>query len=197
MEIEEIKEQIAFYKQHRRTLQYGKFWRGEQFKDNKIAWHCTARQAGGEAKTGDEAKTGAAAKTGDGPVYPVVPAAITGFFQTMATASEGFDRLRLQGLDPQSKYTVTTKPQRIFIKRFGGLAKHVLPIAVDPDGMIMRTVNKYYALTDCVESYEACGETLMKGIILSNQYLGTGYNEQTRLLSDFGSNLYVVELKER
>jgi len=166
MEMEELKDQIAFYKQHRRTLQYGKFWRGESFKDNKVVWHCTRQ---GEA--------------------------ITGFFQTQATASEGFDRLRLMGLDPSQKYTITTRPQRLFIKRFGGLTKHILPVALNPEGTILSTINKYYSLTDCVETYEAYGETLMNGILLNNQYMGTGYNEQTRLPGDFGSNLYVTSTK--
>ena len=185
MEMEELKEQIEFYKQHRSTFQYGRFWRGEFFKDNKVVWHCVS-------KTGD----GSLSCQGKTENRPLSYTAVTGFFQTLATASEGFDRLRFMGLDPQRKYTVTTKPQRIFIKRFGGLTKHILPVTLDPDGMILRTVNKLYSLTDCVESYEAYGETLMNGLLLSNQYLGTGYNEQTRLLGDFGSNMYVIESQE-
>ena len=165
MEMEELKDQIAFYKRHRRTLQYGRFWRGEPFKDNKVVWHCVSKIGG----------------------------AITGFFQTQATASEGFDRLRLMGLDPARKYSISTRPQRLFIKRFGGLTKHILPVALDPEGTILRTINKHYSLTDCVETYQAYGEALMNGILLGNQYMGTGYNQQTRLLGDFGSNLYVTE----
>jgi len=57
----------------------------------------------------------------------------------------------------------------------------------------LRTVNKYYRLTDNVESYTAYGETLMGGVLLNNQFVGSYYNENTRLLGDFGSNLYVIE----
>jgi alpha-galactosidase len=177
VEMKEVKEQIAFYKKHRRVFQYGTFWRGEPYKGNKVVWHCVGTQ-GAQETSGAQ---------GD---------AITGFFQTLASASEGPDRLRLMGLEPGRLYSVATRPQRLFIKRFGGLVKHILPVALDPDGFILRTVNKLYSLTDCVESYTAYGKTLMDGIMLNNQFMGSYYNENTRLLGDFGSNLYVVELKD-
>ncbi len=168
VQMKEVKEQIEFYKQHRKTMQYGTFRRGEKYKDNKIVWHCV-----------DE-------DTGEG---------ISGFFQTQASASEGFDRLRLPGLNRDKKYRVSTRPQRLFVKRFGGLVKHIMPVALNPEGFILRTANKYYALTDCVEDYTAYGGALMdNGILLNNQFVGTYYNERTRLLGDFGSNLYVIQL---
>ena len=86
-----------------------------------------------------------------------------------------------------------TRPQSLFVKRFGGLIKHILPIELDPDGFIMRTVNKYYSLTDCVEAYEGYGDMFLTGVRLNNQFVGSYYNEQTRLLGDYGSSLYVIE----
>ncbi len=165
----EVQRQIAFYKRHRRTLQYGAFWRGEAAKANKVQWHCV----------GDGGQAG-----------------ISGFFQTQATASEGFDRLRLMGLQAERKYVVETRPQSLFVRRFGGLVKHILPVTLHPDGLVLRLANRYYALTDCVERYTAYGAALMDGILLNNQFMGSHYNDQTRLLGDFGSNLYVVESVE-
>ncbi len=165
VEKNEVKRQVAFYKKHRRTLQYGRFWRGETFKANKVVWHSVEQNQ---------------------------KEAISGFFQTQATASEGFDRLRLLGLNPGKKYTLKTRPQSLFIKRFGGLVKHILPIALNPQGLVLRTANKRYALTDCVEEYVAYGQTLMEGVQLNNQFVGSYYNNQTRLLGDFGSNLYLA-----
>jgi len=166
MEREEVKDQISFYKQHRRTFQFGTFWRGEQSKDNKVVWQCAS------------------------PCF-----AVTGFFQTQASASEGFDRMRLMGLEPGRKYHVETRPQRLYIKRFGGLVKHILPVTLNPEGFILRTINKHYSLTDCVETVDAYGEALMGGILLNNQFVGSYYNKNTRLLGDFGSNLYLVQAK--
>jgi len=165
VQLKEVREQVAFYKNHRRILQYGRFFRGEPEKDNKVAWHCVDQRTG---------------------------AGISGWFQTQAAASEGFDRLRFDGLDIGKKYQVKTRPQSLFIKRFGGLVKHILPLTLNPEGFILRMVNKVFCLTDCVEEYEAYGEVLMDGILLNNQFMGTHYNENTRLLGDFGSSLYVV-----
>jgi len=166
VENKEVKDQIAFYKKYRKLFQYGKFWRSEKFKDNKVVWHVVD----------EDAKTG-----------------VSGFFQTQTKASEGFDRLRFTGLDKDKKYKVKTKPQRLFVKRFGGLVKHILPVTLDPNGTIMRTVGKHYSMNDCEESYTGYGKTLMEGLLLNNQFEGTYYNDKTRLLGDFGSNLYVVE----
>ncbi len=170
VQLKEVKGQIEFYKQHRKTLQYGAFWRGEFYKANKLVWHCVN-------EAGDKA--------------------ISGFFQTQTMGSEGFDRLRLMGLDKNKKYRIKTRPQRLYVKRFGGLVKHIMPVTLNPEGFILRTVNKYYALTDCVEEYTAGGGALMdSGVLLNNQFVGTFYNEHIRLLGDFGSNLYVVQSVE-
>lgn len=58
----------------------------------------------------------------------------------------------------------------------------------------MRTAGKVRNLRDAVERYEASGSMLAAGVLLHNQFVGSHYNEQTRLLGDFGSNLYVTEL---
>ena len=166
VERKEIKEQIAFYKTHRRTFQYGRFAQLPAQKSNKVHWQCTAAD-------GSEA--------------------IAGFFQTQAAASEGYDYLPLTGLNPDARYTVSTRPQSLFIKRFGGLVKHILPVSLNPDGILLRTAGRFYRLTDCVEHYEAYGDMLNTGIRLNNQFVGSYYNEHTRLLGDFGSNLYLVK----
>lgn len=165
VEKKEIKEQIAFYKSHRRTFQYGRFSRLNPLKDNKVHWQC---------------------------VSPGGSEAVAGFFQTQAQASEGYDFLPLAGFDPESLYSVRTRPQSLFIKQFGGLVKHILPVTLDPNGFVLRTVGRFYKLTDCVEEYKCHGDMLNFGLRLNNQFIGSYYNEHTRLLGDFGSNLYVI-----
>ncbi len=168
VEKKEIKEQIAFYKAHRKTLQYGRFRRLPALKANKVHWQCTAAD-------GSEA--------------------VAGFFQTQAEASEGYDILPLAGFEPHSLYSLRTRPQSLFIKRFGGLVKHILPLSLNPEGLILRMIGRFYRLTDCVESYECRGDMLNSGVRLNNQFIGSYYNELTRLLGDFGSNFYVITRK--
>ncbi len=69
----------------------------------------------------------------------------------------------------------------------------MLPIHVKSDGLILRTANRLYCLEEGVEHYLASGAALKHGILLENQFLGTGYHKEVRLLGDFGSNLYVIE----
>lgn len=170
MERDEIREQITFYKLHRKTLQFGRFRRLEPVMANTVQWQST---------DGDEQK------------------AIAGHFQTLATANPEYDILALEDLGDNRCYRVTTKSQRLFIKRFGGLIKHVLPFSLNPNGLLLNLANRIYALTDCIEEYIGDGQMLKKGILLNNQFMGSHYNPNTRLLGDFGSNLYLVLTKSK
>lgn len=164
----EVKKQIAFYKEHRKVLQFGKLYRFDRTKDNKQNLLCVSA---------DRTK------------------AIAGHFQTMATASESNDILPVTGLNPSLKYTLQTFGQGLSIKRFGALINHILPFKVHPEGLLVRIADKYYRLPDCQEFYVASGSALHAGVRLNNQFMGTWYNNQTRLPGDFGSYLYLIEEK--
>ncbi|HKL78898.1 MAG TPA: alpha-galactosidase [Mobilitalea sp.] len=165
----DIADQIAFYKQYRRIFQFGRFYRIRNYKENKVIW---------EALSEDN------------------EIALTGFFQTLATAAESNDKVKVIGLK-KGMYTIRTRSQRLYIERFGGLAKHILPVELNPDGVIMRVANRHYSLRDCVETYTCSTEALEAGIPLCEQFIGTGYHEKVRMLGDFGSNLYITEKKSR
>ena len=68
-----------------------------------------------------------------------------------------------------------------------------MPITLNPNGFIMQMINRHYALIDNVEDYQCRGSALAAGIMLNNQFMGTHYNNKTRLLGDYGSSLYVIE----
>ena len=160
----DISEQIAFYKEHRRTFQYGKLKKVRNSDPEKTVWEVA----------------------GDGEI-------ISGFFQKYAPAAPSGDRLRVLSADSEKLYSVDTVKQSLRIKRFGGLIKHIVPIRVKADGFLVRTVDRYFALTDGREHYECRGDVLNEGISLSMQYAATGYNDKIRILGDFGSNLYLVK----
>jgi len=166
----EMKAQIDFYKAHRQTLQFGRFSRITSTKPNKVFWQASERNGS---------------------------KVISGFFQTMASASEGFDRLIILGLDPDAQYAVETKPQSLYVERFGELVKHILPVSLNPNGAILRFANRVYCLKDGVEVYESQGRALESGILLANQFMGTGHNAQIRVLGDFGSSLYLTQKVEK
>lgn len=161
----DIAEQIAFYKQYRKIFQYGRFYRIKSYKANKVIWETVS----------EDKET-----------------ALTGFFQTLATAAESSDKLKVIGLK-KGRFTIRTRPQRLYIERFGGLIKHVAPVELNPDGVIMWVANRHYSLKDCVETYTCSSEALAAGIPLQEQFIGTGYHEKVRMLGDFGSNIYITE----
>ncbi|MFZ2539936.1 MAG: alpha-galactosidase [Oscillospiraceae bacterium] len=164
-EKKDIVEQIAFYKQHRQVFQYGTFSRIKTYKANKVIWQSISKDQN---------------------------TAVTGFFQTLATAAESGDKLIVTGL-LEGRYTVRTRPQHLYLERFGGLMKHILPVELNPDGIVLRVANRHYSLIDCVEEYECSTEALGAGIPLCPQFIGTGYNKNVRMLGDFGSNIYITE----
>ena len=165
-ELKELRGQIAFYKKHRKTLQYGRFYRFDEHKANKLHWQVSSK---------------------DGKEH------IVGHFQKLCTASEGYDTLSVHGLEPSAKYHLVCKRQSLFVKRLGGLVKHVMPVELDPDGFVLRTANKLFTMPDGAEDFTASGAALMSGVGLNNQFLGTGYNERLHMFGDFGSALYTIK----
>jgi alpha-galactosidase len=161
----DIAEQIAFYKQYRKIFQYGSLYRIKSYKPNKVIWETVS----------EDKET-----------------ALTGFFQILATAAESSDKLKVIGLK-KGRYTIRTRTQKLYVERFGALIKHVAPVELNPDGVIMRVANRHYSLKDCVETYTCSSEALAAGIPLCDQFIGTGYHDKVRMLGDFGSNMYITE----
>ena len=58
---------------------------------------------------------------------------------------------------------------------------------------MLRLADRHFSMTDGQEDYTCSGEALRAGIPLAMQYSGTGYNPDLRILSDWGSSLYVAE----
>ncbi len=168
-EKQEIKEQVRFYKEHRTTFQYGRFYRHDPHKDNKVHWSVVSKDK---------------------------EEAIVGFFQTRSFPAEGIDHLPISGLDPEKTYQVRTRPQRVYVRRFGELINFLLPVRIHPRGFVARLIDRWYRMYDAVETYSGSGRLLMSGIPLYNAFSGTYFNDKTRLLLDFGSNLYTVRTME-
>ncbi len=163
----QVKEQIAFYKAHRRTFQYGQLKKQNLKYSDQISWQITSSEE-----------------------------TMAAIYQRCKNSCPGRDRLDVNGLDPDKLYTVESRDQYLRISRFGGLIKHIVPITLRADGFILRTVNKYFAMKDGKESYVASGAALSEGINLAMQYEGSGYDPGLRILGDFGSSLYIIKEKK-
>lgn len=165
-EKKEVINQICLYKKYRKTMQYGTFYRYNTSKSNIINFLC---------------------------VEPNKTCAILGNFELMAKASPSNEIISVKGLDKNEKYTFKTFLQGISIKRFGALINHIRLFKIMPDGFIMRMANQFYRLPNCVETYSGFGDLLTVGVGLNNEFIGSYYNSETRLLGDFGSSLYIIK----
>ena len=118
---------------------------------------------------------------------------LAGLFHKLLPAAPGYEQLRLLGLKAESRYNLVSREQLLRVGQFGGLVKHIAPVALDPNGMILRTADRHYPMNDGVEKMDASGGALMSGVMLSARFAGTGYDPGGRNQGDFCSNVYVVQ----
>ena len=166
-ERQQVKEQVAFYKAHRRTFQRGQLKKVKNKRSDEITW---------QISSSDET--------------------MAAIYQKYKVACPGRDRLNVIDLNPDTLYTVESRDQSLRISRFGGLIKHIVPVSLRGDGFIIRFANKYFAMKDGKENYVASGAALEEGINLAMQYEGSGYDPNLRILGDFGSSLYIIKEKK-
>ena len=117
---------------------------------------------------------------------------LVGLFHRLIHAAPGYERLRARGLNPNSTYQVISRPQALRVGPFGSLLTHVFPVRIDPNGMVLRTADRHYAMTDGAQNLSASGSALMAGWMLPPHFTGTGYDKDGRMQSDFGSNLFEI-----
>ena len=168
VEKKEIKKQIELYKKYREVFQFGRMYRFNMMNEQNQKWQISK----------DDTH-------------------ILGNFQKLSIASPDFDTLHFKDLNEKDIYDVQSVNQSMPISQFGHLISHALPIKLHPDGFLIRLISKYKQLDNATESYQASGQMLMNGIKLKQQFMGTYYNDQTRILGDFGSQIYLVQKQEK
>ena len=119
--------------------------------------------------------------------------ALAAVFRKLLPASPGYETLCLRDLTEEKTYQFSTFAQKLRIGQFGSLIKHVAPVDLNPNGMILRAADRIITLPDSNQQLTATGSALMAGVQLLPLFRGTGYDENQRSLSDFGSELYIIE----
>ena len=114
-------------------------------------------------------------------------------FRKLLSAAPGYETLRLKDLSPGKHYRYRMDPKKLRIGQFGSLVKHVAPVDLDPNGFILRTADRHITLPDGTLEGTASGAALMAGLRLLPNFRGTGYDTNQRTLTDFGSELYIIE----
>jgi alpha-galactosidase len=118
---------------------------------------------------------------------------VAGIFHGQRSAAPGYEYLRVKALEPGKRYTLHSREQTLRVGQFGSLVKHVAPVELNPNGIVLRTADRFVTLPDGVQTCTASGSALMAGIPLLPAFRGTGYDKNQRTQLDFGSNLYIIE----
>jgi len=158
-----IKTHIEFYKKHRMLFQYGDFYRYEH-QENHMFFQVS--------KDSEH---------------------MFGYYQTNQLPSPELETIKMDHLKKDQIYHIHKVEERLGLSRFGHLISHALPIKLNPDGMMMQMIKQRYTLKQTDMNFLASGQVLHEGFYPKQQFSGTYYNEHTRLLGDFGSELYYLK----
>ncbi len=118
---------------------------------------------------------------------------LAGVFRKLTPAAPGYEWLRLKGLDKTAVYHMTTREKKLRLGQFGGLVKYVLPVDLNPNGVLLQAADRMISLPDGQQEVTASGAAFLRGIPLQPLFRGTGYDKNQRTLPDFGSELYIIE----
>lgn len=164
-DIDAIREQVKVYKAYRQTMQFGEFYRIAE--GNVYEWLTVS----------DDKKE-----------------AIGMMLQREVKPNEGRMKFGIKGLDPGVRYHFYSLPFRHNVKIFGSLINAVAPIHVKQDGFLHNVIARTYPINGEVEDITAYGDMLMGGgVQLKQAFTSSGFNDETRVMTDFGSRMYFIE----
>ena len=168
IEEKEIKAQIEFYKKYRDTFQYGVYDVLDEPLHNRLI-----------VEVHDENN------------------AMVSYVNGKQTPHSGNESLPLVGLDPEATYAYQVRKETLSFKTFGSLVNQVSPIHIKEEGKIVNFISRIRGLDAEKLEGSAKGYTLNSGALqIGRQWCGTGYDDTTRILLDFGARLYAFEKKQ-
>lgn len=161
-----ISSQIKFYKEHRKTLQWGKVYQDRTYIDSERKM----MEALGEKDS------------------------LVAIYSKIQKPNPMEERLRCFGLEEETLYHYETRKESIPLTRFGNLINYVLPFHINPDGTLIAAVSKRRNMTTEKEVGIASGSVLGDmGCVLAQEWSGVGYDDRVRLMGDFGARLYLIK----
>ena len=122
---------------------------------------------------------------------------LVGVFRKLVPAAPGYETLRPRELDAAKHYRFQNRQQKLRIGSFANLIKHVAPVNLNPNGLILHTADHHITMPDGLQQVTASGAALMAGVRLLPLFRGTGYDQRQRTLADFGSELYIIEEEDK
>ncbi|MCR5607846.1 MAG: alpha-galactosidase [Lachnospiraceae bacterium] len=167
-----IKEQIKYYKEIRKDMQFGDFYRistGESndYQSGIYKWITVSKDK----------------NTAYGMILQekVIP-------NTAYAVFEG------RGLNEETIYEFSNRTLKYNVKEFGDLINTVAPVHIKQNSMMHNLVAKFVKMDGEQENYKVSGGLLCNaGIRLKQGFCATGYNENVRYFPDYASRLYSMK----
>ncbi len=165
-----VRKQIEFYKEHRKLLQFGTFYRiGDFFKDDIVKWEM---------------------------VSPDKSEAVLGYFVDRAKPNRGNDVIKFAGLEENFKYHLTSRRQLLSLRPFGTFINAPLPLKLNiEDGKLFDYLCDTLKLVTEKEDREVFGDALMYSGFKASQK-GTFPMGGERVILDNDSRMYLLEKEE-
>jgi alpha-galactosidase len=167
-EIKEISEQVALYKKEREYFINAKVYRSS-FDTNNVSLSVVSQNQ---------------------------KHALSVIMQYKIEPGKYEDVVKFYGLDDKKEYNVFSKGYDHSLIRFGTLANTMSPIHIKEDGFLIKLLSKFISMKEKGLDYSVRGEILnSRGVLLRPSYIGTGYNDQSKLFGDFDTRLILVDEK--
>lgn len=162
---EEIRSQINFYKEHRKTLQFGNVYQLTDFNENVLV-----RIAQDEKET------------------------LVSYVSSLQTPNAGTYHFIIPNLEEESLYSYEVRKEKIDFRKFGSLINNVTPIHLREEGNLVTFISRRKGLDNEEFFGKATGLDLASGAIkLAKEWSGTGLSKYTRVIGDFGARVYLVK----
>ncbi len=169
LEEKEIRSQIAYYKEIRKTCQFGEYRLLQDFPSGQLLFQ--------SLQDGER-----------------ILVSCVRFAQT---PNPGYRRLPKLNGEKGAIYHFQVRPRIIDLRKFGGLVNMVSPIHVKEDGALIHFLSERKGMEGERFEGDVSGEALSAGALyLPQEWNGTGLNEGIAVILDFGARLYRFEKKQ-
>ena len=102
--------------------------------------------------------------------------------------------LLARGLQKDAVYRIAVRPTKVELKDFGGLVNMISPVHIKQGSLMEAAAEKIMNLKSETEQITASGDLLMTcGAWVKQGFSGTGWDNETRVMGDCGSRLYILE----
>ena len=189
-DIKAIKEQIAFYKEHRKVMQFGRFYRGDTISDGIS---CDGDQTAAAGMSLLKSLPGNTVSWNV--VSPDKKDAIAMTMQVLTHPNCKWRVMKVRGLKDDTKYAMKGRELEFDIRNFGGLVNFISPVHIKPDSFVHGVLAKFIKMHSEGEEHVMYGDAMeYAGVHLKNAFAGCGYDDKTiAYYPDFGSRIYTIK----